>query len=207
MYLPPHFAEHDQSAHFDLIDQNPLGLLITHGPEGLLADHVPFLLDRDHSVLRAHVAKANPQWRNIGTGASALVIFSALDHYVTPSWYATKRETGKVVPTWNYVSVEARGPAVAIQDNAWLRAQIDALTVRHEYDRPKPWAVSDAPDDFIASQMKGIVGIEISIATTSGKWKVSQNRPADDKAGVVAGLEESATPSALEMARLLRAKG
>jgi transcriptional regulator len=207
MYLPPAFAEHDRSAHFDLIEAEPLGLLISHGGEGLLADHIPFLLDRERNLLLAHVAKGNAQWRNLGLGGDVLVVFRASDHYVTPSWYASKREHGKVVPTWNYVSVQVAGHAKVIDDALWLRRQIDRLTEQHEYQRDKPWATEDAPADFIAGQLRGIIGIEIAIHETTGKWKVSQNRNEADRAGVAAGLQAESDPRAVVMADHVRRGG
>ena len=118
----------------------------------------------------------------------ALVVFQGVDHYISPSWYETKRETGKVVPTWNYLIVQARGRPRVIADAGWLRMQIEALTRKKESERAAPWAVSDAPDDFVAAQIRQIVGVEIEIADIRGKWKVSQNRKAEDRAGVIAGL-------------------
>jgi transcriptional regulator len=171
-------------------------MLITAGGDGILANPVPFLLDENggcKGVLRAHVARANRQWQEIRDGAATLVVFQGADAYVTPSWYRTKQETGKVVPTWNYAVVQARGTATIIEDAAWLRAQIDALTDRHEGRRAQPWHVGDAPEPFIAAQLKGIVGIEIAIAAIEGKWKVSQNRPEGDREGVAQGLRDDAS--------------
>jgi transcriptional regulator len=188
----------------------PFGLLISHGPHGLIANAVPFLLDPAASrlgTLRAHVARANPQWRDLAESAEALVVFQGADHYVSPSWYATKQETHKVVPTWNYVMVQARGPVRVIEDEGWLQRQIAALTARQEEPRANPWAVTDAPADFIAMQRKAIVGIEIEIADIRGKWKTSQNRSAADQAGVVAGLESLGDGEALAMAEIVRATG
>jgi transcriptional regulator len=206
MYLPPAFSETNEASHFDLIEAFPLGLLISSQPEGPIADLVPFLLDRSERKLQAHVAKANPQWRNLAAGASPLIVFQASDHYVTPSWYRTKAETGKVVPTWNYIMVQVEGSCQVIEDADWLRRQIDRLTERHEYQRPAPWAVSDAPVDFVTAQIRGIIGIEIAITRTIGKWKVSQNRSPADREGVVSGLETTGTAEALEMAREVRLK-
>jgi transcriptional regulator len=157
----------------------------------LVANPVPFHLDAEASekgTLRLHLAKANGQWRDIQDGAPILAVFQGANSYVTPSWYKTKQETGKVVPTWNYAIVQARGGARVIDDADWLRSQINALTGQHEGSREKPWAVDDAPDDFIRAQMKGIIGIEIEISALEGKWKVSQNRPVADREGVAAGL-------------------
>ncbi len=192
MYQPPHFREEDLQTQHALIRAYPLGLLVTAGASGLLANPVPFHLDADASekgVLRLHLARANGQWKDIRDGATVLTVFQGADSYVTPSWYQTKQETGKVVPTWNYAIVQARGPARIVEDADWLLAQIGAITSQHEGRRALPWSVSDAPGDFIRAQLKGIVGIEIEIAEIEGKWKVSQNRPVGDREGVAAGLE------------------
>ena len=196
MYQPPHFREDDLGVQHALIRAHPLGLLITAGASGPMANPLPFLLEAapGKGVLKAHMAKANQQWREIGDGAPALVVFQGVDSYVTPSWYATKQETGKVVPTWNYAIVQVRGPARIVDDAQWLRSQIEALTGEHETARPAPWAVGDAPEPFVAAQIKGIIGIEIEIADIDGKWKVSQNRPAADVSGVVSGLRQDGQP-------------
>jgi transcriptional regulator len=213
VYQPPHFIETNRDTLHALIRAHPLGLLISATPDGPVADPVPFLLDADagpHGRLRAHVARANPQWKLIASQPDMpmLVVFQGTDAYITPSWYETKRQTGKVVPTWNYAIVQARGTAVVKDDPDWIARQIADLTASQEGARAEPWAVSDAPPPFIAAQIKGIVGIEIEIAEITGKWKVSQNRPAADRAGVVAGLEASADDhSSLEMAQLVRAFG
>ena len=196
MYQPPHFREDDLGVQHALIRAHPLGLLITAGASGPMANPLPFLLEAapGKGVLKAHMAKANQQWREIADGAPALVVFQGVESYVTPSCYATKQETGKVVPTWNYAIVQVRGPARIVDDAQWLRSQIEALTGEHETARPAPWAVGDAPEPFVASQIKGIIGIEIEIADIDGKWKVSQNRPAADVSGVVTGLREDGQP-------------
>jgi transcriptional regulator len=193
MYQPAHFREDRITVQHDLMCRHPLGLLVTAGPGGLMANLVPFLVyaaETDRGVLRAHVARGNPQWRELGAVDQCLVVFQGPQRYVTPSWYATKQETGKVVPTWNYVTVHAWGRPRVVEDAAWLRRQLDDLTASQEGLRPAPWKVADAPEAFIAAQMKGIVGIEIPIVRLEGKWKVSQNRPETDRAGVVAGLRD-----------------
>ncbi|MDM9619578.1 FMN-binding negative transcriptional regulator [Rhizobium sp. S96] len=208
MYQPPHFREDDLDTQHALVRAHPLGLLITAGESGLIANPVPFLLDAAASqkgTLRLHVARANGQWRDIGAGAEVLAVFQGANSYVTPSWYKTKQETGKVVPTWNYAIVQAKGSARVIEDANWLLAQITAITRQQEGAREKPWAVGDAPDDFIRAQMKGIVGIEIEISSIEGKWKVSQNRPVADRQGVAVGLGEM--PDQAEMIDLVRHYG
>lgn len=212
MYQPPLFRETRPDVLHALISAHPLGLMISAGPDGPIANPVPFLLDAEagpHGRLSAHLARANPQWRLLAERPEepVLVVFQGADAYVSPSWYETKRETGKVVPTWNYAMVQIRGTARIIEDQAWLAKQIRSLTEAHEGGRAEPWAVSDAPDTYIASQIKGIVGIEIGITSIEGKWKVSQNRPLADRIGVTAGLAAEADPRAAEMERLVRAYG
>ncbi|GLS29505.1 negative transcriptional regulator, PaiB family [Mesorhizobium albiziae] len=210
MYQPPHFVETRLDVLHALIRAHPLGLLISVGPDGPVADPLPFLVDttvEPHGRLRAHLAKANPQWRLIAENPQTpvLVVFQGADSYVTPSWYETKRETGKVVPTWNYAIVQVRGHARIIDDREWLAGQIAELTATHEAPRAEPWQVTDAPAPFIEAQIKGIIGLEIAITEISGKWKVSQNRPVADRVGVAAGLDE--LQSATEMAELVRSFG
>jgi transcriptional regulator len=193
MYQPPHFREDRLEVQHDLIRAHPLGLVVTAGPGGLMANAIPFLVDRaasEKGTLRGHFARANPQLRELAAVEECLVVFQGPQAYISPSWYATKRETGKVVPTWNYVTVHAWGRPTIFDDLGWLRRQIDDLTRSREEARAAPWHVSDAPEDFIASQAKGIVGVEIAIGRIEGKWKVSQNRPQDDRVGIVTGLRE-----------------
>jgi len=209
MYQPEHFREERLDVQHALIRARPLGLLVSHGSAGLAANLVPFLLDSDAApgVLRAHVARANPQWRDFLDGGEALVVFQGDDSYVTPSWYATKQQTGKVVPTWNYAIVQVRGRPRVVEDDAWLAAQIDALTTLHEGGRPQPWSVTDAPARYIEMQRRGIVGLEIPIDRIDGKWKVSQNRPEADRRGVAAGLGAADDEAARRMAALVAAYG
>jgi transcriptional regulator len=193
MYQPPLFKEERLEVLHALIKTHPFGLLISVGADGPEANGMPFLIDPtagSKGVLKAHLAKANAQWRGLD-GQKVLCVFQGPMAYVSPSHYETKRETGKVVPTWNYVMVQARGIARVHEDAAWLRAQVGALTDKHEAERPEPWAMSDAPDDYIASQLKGIVGLEIIIDEIAGKWKVSQNRPEADRRGVAEGLADN----------------
>ena len=206
MYQPPHFREDDPAAKAALIRAFPLGLLITAGPGGVIANAIPFLYDEaggPFGTLRCHVAKANAQWKEIGAGRDALVVFQGTEHYISPNWYETKRETHKVVPTWNYAMVQARGIARAVEDKGWLAQQIRGATDMMEGGTPQPWKVDDAPDDFIASQIKGIVGIEIELTALDGKWKVSQNRNEADRMGVVEGLHELGDEAAHTMAALV----
>ena len=202
MYQPPHFREDRIEVQHGLIRAHPLGLLITAGPGGLQANSIPVLIysgASERGTLRAHMARGNPQWRELAAVEECLVVFQGPQEYITPSWYPTKHEHGKVVPTWNYVTVHAWGRPQVIEDTAWLRRQIEDLTNLKEGARPAPWKVDDAPEQYLASQIKGIVGVEIPIARIEGKWKVSQNRPAVDRAGVVVGLrsEQSEVMAAL----------
>ncbi len=193
MYQPPHFREESLEAQHGLIAHHPLGLLVTAGAGGLMANHIPFFLDASASeegTLQAHLARANPQLKELGEGAECMIVFQGPQDYVTPSWYETKKETGKVVPTWNYATVHAWGKPRLIEDTDWLVHHLHLLTQHKEQERTAPWEVVDAPAPFLASQMKGIVGIEIGIERLAGKWKVSQNRPEKDRKGVVAGFKQ-----------------
>ena len=211
MYIPPTFREDRIEALHALIRQHPLGLLTSAGASGLAATPLPFLVypaEGPHGTLRAHLARANPHWRELQGGAECLVVFMGPQGYVTPSWHPSKREMQKVVPTWNYVCVQAWGKPRIVEDPAWLRRQIDDLTRARESARPEPWMVDDAPEDYLAAQMKAIVGIEIPIARIEGKWKLSQNRPAADRAGVVAGLGDPEDPDKnVGMAQLMAERG
>ena len=190
MYRPPHFREDRLDVLHALMRAHPLATLVTAGPEGLVANHIPFLIEEGGAfgVMHAHLARANPQLELLRAGAQALVIFQGPEAYISPSWYATKAQTHKVAPTWNYVAVHCWGTPRVIDDPAWLRDQIGRLTRSQEQGRAESWAVEDAPEDFIAAQIRGIAGLEIPIARIEGKWKVSQNRSDADRAGVAAGL-------------------
>lgn len=210
MYTPAHFAESRPAVLHDLIATHPLGTLITLGSSGLDANPIPFEFDptptatAPHGTLLAHVARANPLWHDHAGTPAVLVVFQGPQSYITPSWYvSSKPEHGQVVPTWNYCTVHAHGPLVIHEEPAWLLAQVTRLTQRHESPRSAPWAVDDAPPDFIAKLLHAIVGLEIPVTRLTGKWKVSQNRPAADRAGLVAGLSASEAPDAPAMARLV----
>ena len=185
MYVPNHFREDRPDVLHKAVRKIGFATLVTHDAEGgLEANHLPMLLqeaDGGH-VLRGHVARANPVWKS-GDGA-ALAIFLGPHAYVSPSWYPSKAETGKAVPTWNYITVHAKGPIRWIQDADWLRAHVTALSNAHESPRPDPWAVSDAPAGYVDGLLRAIVGFELSIETLEGKYKLSQNRPESDRQGV-----------------------
>jgi transcriptional regulator len=204
MYQPPAFREERRDVLHALIRAHPLATLVTAGAKGLSANLIPFMIDPTRGaegVLRAHLARANDQIAELGSVTEALVIFQGPESYITPSWYASKAEHGRVVPTWNYAVVQAWGRPTVIDDPVWLRQQIEELTRAQEGRRAKPWHVGDAPDAFIASQVRAIVGLEIPIARIEGKWKASQNRPMADREGVVTGLvTEGQSPA---MARIV----
>ena len=191
MYNPPHFEESRVDVLHQLMQQEPFAVVVTLGAAGLNANHLPLEVDVStppFGTLGGHVSRANAMWKDAQSGVETLVIFEGPHHYVTPDWYPTKAETGKSVPTWNYVVVHAYGTPRFIEDPAWLRAHVERLTNRQEASRPVPWRVSDAPDDYVQTQLKGIVGFELPITRIFGKWKVSQNRTEADRRGVVAGL-------------------
>jgi len=206
MYRPPLFREDRLEVQHALMCAHPLGLLISTGPNGLTANAIPFVLHADASergTLRCHVARANPHWRELDPSRECLTVFQGPQIYVTPSWYETKRESGKVVPTWNYATVHAWGRPRVIDDVDWLRRNVEDLTNANENAFSTPWKVDDAPADFIHMQLKAIVGIEIPIDRIEGKWKVSQNRPEADRAGVVSGLRAQGTGTSAVMADLV----
>jgi transcriptional regulator len=214
MYMPRHFEETRPEVLHELVRSHPLGLLITQDADaGLSADPVPFLLEHDEAgraVLRAHVARANPLWQAARRDVDSLVVFQGPQAYVSPGWYATKAEHGKVVPTWNYVMVQARGRLQVHEDAPWLLSLVTRLTQRHEAALPRPWAVADAPADFVDGMLRAIVGIEIPLGALVGKWKVSQNRSTADREGVAAGLREQGAASAgasVNMSRLVQPGG
>ena len=192
MYLPAHFEETRTDVLHALIRSHPLGTLITLDAGGApQANPIPFLIEPGpgvHGTLRGHVARANPLWRETRGDVDALVVFQGAQSYISPGWYPAKAEHGKVVPTWNYVVVQARGRLRAIDDEAWVRALVTRLTDRFEAAQSRSWAVADAPADYIATMLRAIVGIEIELGSLVGKWKVSQNRSAADRKGVAAGL-------------------
>ncbi|MBI5900424.1 MAG: FMN-binding negative transcriptional regulator [Rhodocyclales bacterium] len=190
MYLPAHFAEQRPAVLHALMREHPFATLVSSGAQGLAADHLPLRLAFDatgKARLRGHVARANPLWRD-AAGSEVLAIFHGPQAYVSPSWYPSKHEHGKAVPTWNYVVVQARGRLATIDDPLRLRALLDDLVDHHESGLPQAWRVADAPPDYIEKMLAAIVGIEIEILALEGKWKVSQNQPAANRAGVVAGL-------------------
>ncbi|TGS48690.1 MULTISPECIES: FMN-binding negative transcriptional regulator [unclassified Mesorhizobium] len=206
MYTPPAFRDDDRDSLMATIRAARLANLVTATADGPLATPLPLFLDDtegEHGVIHGHLARANPQWRVPAIG-DGLAIFMGPDAYVTPSWYATKQETGKVVPTWNYAAVHAYGPVEFFDDADRLLEVVTRLTNLHEGARDAPrWAVSDAPPDFIQSQLRGIVGLRMPVVRLEGKRKMSQNRNAADRVGVAAGLAASERPSDREVSTLI----
>ncbi|ACL63083.1 FMN-binding negative transcriptional regulator [Methylobacterium nodulans] len=205
MYTPPAFRDDDPESLRATMRAARLANLVTATADGPLVTPLPLFLDEsegEHGVIYGHLAKANPQWRVPPVG-EGLAIFMGPDAYVTPAWYATKEETGKVVPTWNYVTVHAHGPIEFFHDADRLLDAVTRLTNLHEGPRAKPWAVSEAPAEFIAAQLRGIVGLRMPISRLEGKRKLSQNRNATDRAGVAAGLATSERASDREVAPLI----
>jgi transcriptional regulator len=203
MYIPKHFEETRLETLHGLMQSHPFAALVTQAGAELVVNHVPMLLDPsvgEFGMLRCHVARANPLWRQFSASIESVAIFQGPDAYVSPSWYPGKREHGKVVPTWNYAVVHAFGIPRVIDDAAWLLAHVTAMTSVQESRQPQPWKVSDAPTDFIDSMLKAIVGIEMPIAKLSGKWKLSQNRLPADRAGVVTELQSRSDDSSRVMA-------
>jgi transcriptional regulator len=197
MYQPAQFQQHDTAALHALMQAHPLATLVRLGADGLAADVIPLELDAaagPHGTLRGHVARANPLWRE-ADGQEVLVLFHGAQGYVSPGWYPTKAEHGRVVPTWNYAVVQARGTLRAIEDAAWLRAELQRLSARHEAAVGGNWTLEDAPADFTEKLLGAIVGIEIPVASLAGKFKLSQNQPAVNRDGVEAGLESLGAPA------------
>jgi transcriptional regulator len=207
MYVPRHFTEDRVDVLHELIRRHPLGTLVVAGPAGLEASHVPFEISPEPApfgTLRCHVARANPIWQQFDPDRPVLVVFQGEQGYVSPSWYAAKQESGKVVPTWNYAAVHAYGSAQAVHDAAWLRRMVEDLTNRHEQGRADPWQVSDAPADYVEKLLGAIVGVEIPVTRMLGKWKFSQNRSTADRQGVISGLERDGAPAQADVAAVVK---
>lgn len=205
MYNPPGFAVTDLVILRDAIRHIALGELITVGSEGIEASKVPLLVSDDATVLRGHLSRANPQWSNADLSAPVLVCWHGPDAYVSPSFYPSKAEHGEVVPTWNYITVQARGSLVVHDDANWVRQVVENLTDLYESASAAPWRFQDVPPRYAGSMVKAVVGIEIKVTSLEGKWKLSQNRPARDFQGVVTGLESREhDPGALQVASAMR---
>lgn len=208
MYLPPHFAEQRIEVLADFMRAHPFATLVSPGADGPFATHLPLLWDpapAPFGTLTGHIARPNPHGRGAPAGLDSLAIFHGPQAYISPNWYPSKREHGKAVPTWNYIAVHAAGPLTLIDDPAWLLALVTRLTDLHERNSAVPWRVSDAPAGFLEAMLRGIVGVEIPVRRLEGKWKLSQNRPAPDRAGTIAGLDGRGDTDAIAVAEAMRA--
>ena len=213
MYIPSPFRESDRSTLYDFIVAHPLGVLVTAMTDGHAeapyATHLPLKLDREAGVLHGHLSRANPHVDRLrptaGCRVPGLVVFSGAEHYITPTWYPSKQEHGRVVPTWNYIAVHVQGAVTLHDDTGWLESHLSQLTDTHEAAQAHPWAMHDAPRDYLDAQMKGIVGVSVRIEALEGKYKLSQNRSDADIAGVVHGLASRDTPASRVMEDAMRA--
>ena len=206
MYNPSHFVENRADVLRTLVKAHPLATLVTMSHAGLVANYIPLLLRQDGTpfgTLVGHVARANPVWSATDLGVSALACFQGPQVYISPSLYATKREHGKVVPTWNYVAVQASGPLTIHDDPDWVRAQVTELTQQQEAHRAAPWAVDDAPRSFTDTIIRALVGISIPVVAMTGKWKVSQNQTAANRASMAEGLAQSLDEASQSIAALI----
>lgn len=202
MYQPDLFRVDDVPQMHALMRERPFAALISAGPLGLYASHLPTVLKDEgtYGTIECHLARANPHCKELGGVGEALMIFQGVEGYITPNWYPTKARTGKVVPTWNYAVVHAYGRPEVVNDPEWLRRHVTELTAQQEKTEARPWAVSDAPDTFIAAMVRGIVGFRFVIARLEGKWKMSQNRDMQDREGVVRGLRSRGAGDDLDIA-------
>jgi transcriptional regulator len=205
MFQPDHFRVDDLAPMHALMRARPLAALISGGTEGLYATHLPTVLKDDgpYGVVECHLARANPHWKTLAECSEALMIFQGAEGYITPNWYPSKAEHEKVVPTWNYAVVHAYGRPEVMQDADWLRSHVAELTAQQEKSEAKPWAVTDAPETYIKTMLRGIVGFRFAITRLEGKWKMSQNREPQDRAGVVQGLRARAGRDDLEIAEIV----
>lgn len=208
MYVPNHFKEDNIEKLHQYIRDYSFGLLIIADDQGIEANHVPFLLTLESAnplgVLQCHLARNNSAWQRMQIGVRVLVVFQGPNAYISPSWYATKAETGRVVPTWNYLAIHAEGTAQVIDDPAWLTHHLRQLTGHNEANRAEPWSMDDAPEDFTRGLMQAIVGIEINIETLTGKLKASQNQPPHNRDGVKAGLKMGESKIGLSMSDFVK---
>jgi transcriptional regulator len=205
MYRPPHFDVTDESALWRLIAASPLATLVSAGASGLQVSHVPMM--REGAGLTGHVAKPNPHWRESPDGTEAVAVFKLADAYITPAWYASKAEHGRVVPTWNYAAVQATGRLAWVHDEADKHEIVRQLTDWREASEAKPWAVSDAPPEFTAAMLKGIVGVRLTDLRLEGSFKLSQNRTEDDRSTVALGLDAREDAGSRAIAALMKRNG
>ena len=210
MYTPAHFKEDRIEVLHQLIAHHPLGTMITMTGDGLNANHIPLLVDvnrGEFGTLRGHVARSNTVWQTFNPEVKALAVFQGPDAYISPSWYPSKKDSHKVVPTWNYAVVHAAGPLIIRDDATWMREFLNSTTDHFEATRnttaPR-WKMNDAPEDFLQTMMRAVVGIEIPIVSLEGKWKVSQNRAIADRDGVAMALQAGSRDAETAMGKLVK---
>ena len=208
MHIPGKFKQDDRSELEGVIRDYPFATLVTCSGSGMAANHLPMVLAEVNGkkVLQAHIARANPLWKEVSDQSEVLVIFNGPHCYISPNHYPTKQQTGRAVPTWNYVVVHVTGVMSYVQDEDWLRAFIDRLTTQHEAAQPEPWSTSDAPQGYIQKMLPAIVGLEIDITAITGQWKLSQNQPEQNRLGVIAGLSSERDSQHQQVAALVKAQ-
>jgi transcriptional regulator len=208
MYRPDHFRVDDIAEMHALMRGRPFATLVSSGPSGLVATHLPTVLKQGGSfgAIECHLARPNPHWKDLAEGGEALMIFQGAEAYITPNWYATKKETGKAVPTWNYAVVHAYGRPQVMQDRDWLRRHVTELTTQQEAHEPHPWKVADAPESYVDVMLRGIVGFRFDIARLEGKWKMNQNRELRDRVGTADGLEQRDAGEDAQVAAMMRSQ-
>ena len=209
MHTPKTFAQTDTKQLRALITQYPFGTLMTHSDAGLEASHIPFVLAQSQGkdYLHGHIARANPLWKTLPDSCDVLVVFHGPHHYISPNYYPTKHDTGKGVPTWNYVVAHVKGTMSFIHDPQWNLTMLDRLTQHNEASQPNPWTLSDSPDGYIQKMLPAIVGLNINITSITGQWKLSQNQPEHNRQGVIAGLSDLDTCEANTMAECVKNAG
>ena len=206
MYIPKRFLKDDIDKLKGMMVNHSFATLITHNESGVEANHIPLILNKlgQKDVLQGHIAKANPLWKNIKDKSEVLIIFNGPNCYISPNYYPTKQENGKVVPTWNYISVHVKGIVSFIHDDQWILKMLNDLTNQYEANQPVPWSVSDAPQAYIDKMLSAIVGLEIDILSITGKWKVSQDKTEENKQGIIRGLSQEINSDAHNIAKLVK---
>lgn len=208
LYLPAYFNESRTEVLHALMQARPFATLVAASETGLVANHMPLETISEpapHGLIRGHIARANPLWRQYRADSESLAIFHGPQAYISPSFYPSKRQSGEVVPTWDYAVVHARGPLRFVHDRVWLRALVSRLTDAQEASRREPWKIEDAPPEYIEKMLSAIVGFEFTIVSLTGKWKLSQNHPKPNRQGIVQGLRESGNADSREIADMLAA--
>ena len=208
MFMPDHFRVEDAGEMHALMRARPFAALVSMTPSGLYGTHLPTVVKDEgrFGTIECHLARANPHWKDLAAGSEAMMIFQGADGYITPNWYATKAQTGKAVPTWNYAIVHAYGRPAIMSDKEWLKRHVTELSAQQERSEPQPWAVSDAPENYIDVMLRGIVGFRFEITRLEGKWKMSQNREPQDRLGVIDGLKARASGDDIEIAEAVARK-